>query len=305
MLLALMLLAYAVSAIQLSNDANKFNIDFEFLGPPIAKNLQLAFKKSAEKWTKIITRDYATSYCFIEGTTQCGITFTKSFCVDDVLIFVKVKPIDGKGGVLAQAGPCYWDELGKPRLGVMYFDVKDAQQLRQTGRWTRVVMHEMGHVLGLGSAAWDMFNLKTPQNAKPPYYYLGKHGNEGNLRVGGPGPYVQLEDSAGVGTDGSHWKESIYGDELMTGFISEKKIKMPLSLLTVKALQDLGYEVDESMAEPYHVTANRQQNAKKTRLQLGNDYIFFPRNMHNGGQRSYAKPGREEEFTLALRKSKE
>ena len=51
----------------------------------------------------------------------------------------------------------------------------------------------------------------------------------------------------GAGTAGSHWRESVLGDELMTGWISGTS--QPLSRATVASLGDLGYAVDLSRAE--------------------------------------------------------
>ncbi|KAH9252247.1 hypothetical protein BASA81_009849 [Batrachochytrium salamandrivorans] len=289
---------WLASAAKLSGNGKRFNIDLQFRGQRIPKQLKSAFPSAAKRWTSVITKDYATSFCFFRGTTSCGVKFTQTMCVDDLLIFIQVKKIDGLGGVLAQAGPCFWDELGKARLGIMYFDVADANSLWKTKRWESVVLHEMGHVLGLGSLAWDLFDLRTSND---PYLYLGAQGNLGNRAVGGPEPQAILEDVGESSTVGSHWKESVYGNELMTGYVAKPRVKMPLSLLTVKALQDLGYEVDETKADPYQV---KPVNAKRTKnshdkLSLGNDMLkFTPNNRRRlalEGE-SIIKTGREQDY---------
>lgn len=284
---------------KLSRDEKRFNIDLQFRGQRIPKQLKSAFPSAVKRWTSVITKDYATSFCFFRGTSPCGIKFAQTTCVDDLMVFVQVKKIDGLGGVLAQAGPCFWDELGRARLGIMYFDVADATALWRTKRWDSVVLHEMGHVLGLGSLAWDLFDLRT---SRDPYLYLGAQGNLGNKAVGGPLPQALLEDVGASSTVGSHWRESVYGDELMTGYVAKPRVKMPLSLLTVKALQDLGYQVDETKADAYRV---KPASAKRTRtspdkLSFGNDLLtFIPnprlrRRLTEG--ESMVKPGREQDY---------
>ena len=49
-----------------------------------------------------------------------------------------------------------------------------------------------------------------------------------------------------------HWRESVMGGELMTGYISF--IGNPLSTITVGSLSDLGYTVSYLNADPYTVS---------------------------------------------------
>jgi hypothetical protein len=61
---------------------------------------------------------------------------------------------------------------------------------------------------------------------------------------------VPVEGSAGGdGTVNSHWRESVFGNELMTGFINAGK--NPLSIMTIRSLEDLGYVVDTTAADPF------------------------------------------------------
>ena len=50
----------------------------------------------------------------------------------------------------------------------------------------------------------------------------------------------------------SHWRESVFGDEMMTGFLSATY--QPVSELTIQAFRDLGYSVDASATDEF-VTA--------------------------------------------------
>ena len=54
--------------------------------------------------------------------------------------------------------------------------------------------------------------------------------------------------SDGSGTAGVHWSEAVFGNELMTGYISGTPD--PLSSLTIAALRDLGYSVIEATNGP-------------------------------------------------------
>ena len=64
---------------------------------------------------------------------------------------------------------------------------------------------------------------------------------------------IPLEKNGGSGTAGSHWAESVFGDELMTGYANTS---MPVSKMTIGAIQDLGYTVDYSKADFYTLAGN-------------------------------------------------
>jgi hypothetical protein len=65
----------------------------------------------------------------------------------------------------------------------------------------------------------------------------------------GNSPQVPVENSGGLGTVATHWREQVFGNELMTGFIAAQG--NPLSRITLGSLQDLGYSVVVQAADPY------------------------------------------------------
>lgn len=52
---------------------------------------------------------------------------------------------------------------------------------------------------------------------------------------------------SGVGSRDSHWRESVFGNELMSPFISGSN--NPISRVTVASLADLGYTVNMNAAD--------------------------------------------------------
>lgn len=64
----------------------------------------------------------------------------------------------------------------------------------------------------------------------------------------GPRP-VPVENTGGPGTADGHWREGIFRNELMTGFVSTAG--NPLSRTTVASLADIGYQVDLDAADPF------------------------------------------------------
>ncbi len=66
---------------------------------------------------------------------------------------------------------------------------------------------------------------------------------------GGASKRVPVENTGGPGTRGGHWREAVFRNELMSGFIATPD--NPISRMTVASLQDLGYDVNPDAAEPY------------------------------------------------------
>jgi len=141
----------------------------------------------------------------------------------------------------------------------------------------------MGHVLGIGSL-WQIFGLlKNPSTAgSPPLdtYFSGLNAIEGFNAIGGStytgGQKVPVENMFSSGTINGHWRESVFANELMTGFIN--KGSNPLSVVTVRSLADLGYTVNANGADPFQLTLSLQALSATVSSQraYGDDVIRGP-----------------------------
>jgi hypothetical protein len=231
-----------------------YKIEVRFLGGLSAAQ-KSAFKKAADRWSKVIVGDLPS--VVVGGEV-----------IDDLLIEAQGVPIDGVNGILGQAGPTNLRpaSAGKaallPAKGIMSFDAADLDSMEANGTLLDVITHEMGHVIGIGTI-WDLKGLLDGAGSDNPTF-TGKNAKKafGALRGTGPKP-VPVENTGNPGTRDSHWRESLFLNELMSGFISEAD--NPLSRLTVASLQDLGYEVDMSAAEAFSLP-NLQSMAERGAL---------------------------------------
>jgi hypothetical protein len=223
-----------------------------------------AFQNAATKWAQVITGDVADVSGSVPAGT-CGSTQPAlNMNFDDLVIFAAIQEIDGPGQVLGSAGPCLIRTTGSlPILGIMRFDAADVADLEAGGSFGSVILHEMGHVLGIGTL-WPTFGLLqnasssgTPRDT----WYSGTNGLAGFDAIGGAsytaGLKVPVENGGGAGTMNSHWRESVLGRELMTGFLNSGGSN-PLSMLTVRSLSDLGYTVNTAAAESFSVSFSVQ-----------------------------------------------
>lgn len=82
-------------------------------------------------------------------------------------------------------------------------------------------------------------------------------------------PPVELDGEPDDGTYGSHWDEDCLQNEFMTGFFGDDEGKSnPISALTIASMKDIGYEVNETVADDYDgddTTCCTSQSLRRTR----------------------------------------
>ncbi len=241
-----------------------------------------AFTEARLRWESVIFGDVEDGL-LQTSAGDCGADSPAvDRIIDDVLILVSLEPIDGPGGVLAGAGPCYIRDPGDLTiLGTMFFDTDDLAMLEADGFLTDVVRHEMGHVLGFGTL-WSFQGLLAgaslpPDNGTDPHF-TGNQGREAFELTGGAtytaGLKVPVENTGGEGTADSHWRESVFDNELMTGFIGAGV--NPLSIVTLASLADQGYLVNLAGADTYSLVQALRAFGSQPKLQLKNDIVRRP-----------------------------
>jgi hypothetical protein len=240
------------------------------------------FETSSARWSTAITGD-VPDLTFPIAAGTCGSNPAANFTYDDLVIFAAVTDIDGPGGVLGQAGPCFVRNGSRiPVAGTMQFDNADLLSLESSNRLGAVILHEMGHVLGIGTL-WTTFGLladATPDTATVPRdtYYTGPEGLAGFEAIGGSlyvGRKVPVENTGGPGTRNGHWREAVLRNELMTGFLNAGS--NPMSVLTIRSLADLGYMVNPGAADPFSLTfALRDDGGSEAGIKLHDDVLDLP-----------------------------
>jgi subtilisin-like proprotein convertase family protein len=213
-----------------------FVIDVRFKGG-LTSAQQAAFTTAATRWSRIITADVPS--VIVDGET-----------IDDLVIDASGAAIDGPQGILGQAGPTQLRPGSfLPAAGVMEFDTADLAMMEADGSLVSVITHEMGHVLGFGTN-WDELGLRQGAGTSNPTFTGANAMREfATLSKGAGTRAVPLANVGGPGTRDAHWREAVFGNELLTGFLNDGP--NPLSRLTIAALQDMGYEVSYAAADAY------------------------------------------------------
>jgi hypothetical protein len=256
-----------------------FAIELQFLSG-VTTAQQQAFVHAQNRWQGLIVGDVPN----VQLTTtagQCGSNSPAlNRTVDDVLILVTFQAIDGAGGVLAQSGPCFVRTGSRiPVLGLMKLDTADLDMLQSSGLLSAVIVHEMGHVLGYGTIWTDLNLLADPSlSGGTDPHFTGTQAIAAFNFVGGSSyiasAKVPVENTGGAGTADAHWRESVFGNELMTGFVDAST--NPLSRVTVASMTDLGYNVNLQGADPYTLAPGLRAFAHGPRVELKNDLVRLP-----------------------------
>ena len=234
--------------------AGAFSITIRWLASGTLRQQQ-AVTSAAARWESIISSDLSSIPMTAPAATCFSTQPAINEMVDDVLIFVELVSIDGAGKVLGEAGPCYVrSDDGLPVVGHLKLDTADLQQMETYGTLDDVVLHEMGHILGIGTL-WSDRNLLLGVGTPDPTF-TGLGAVAAYNMLGGPGASVPVENTGTDGTRDGHWRESVFGNELMTGYIGGTP--NPVSALTIASLQDLGYGANPNAASGYTLGGSSQ-----------------------------------------------
>jgi len=219
-----------------------FNIQFGFDG--LTASQISTVEQAADKWQHIIIGDLPSTSFIPTGSTT-------PVTVDDVLMDVTAFSIDGVGTILGGSAPdVFRSGSFLPIHGDIIFDSDDLLETQAAGELYSTALHEMAHVLGFGSIWADKGLLDTTDPNDPEFtgaQAVAAYNSIFNLNPAATG--VPVEDIGGSGTADSHWRETVLGNELMTGFLNDGD--NPLSIITIASMADLGYTVNFNAADPY------------------------------------------------------
>jgi hypothetical protein len=255
-----------LSALPLGTTQAASLINLSFSGPMGAIEQQ-TFIDAAAYWNSVIT-----GYDLVSDAN--GNPTPHSLTINASIPF-----IDGVNGILGSAGPdtaTYYDNdpfspnptiaLYYATTGSMEFDSADVAALVANNTFYGVVLHEMAHVLGIGTlwtfnnnvngTTYNLYTAGSGQYTGP--NALAKYQTEFNQPLA---TFVPVELGGGGGTANGHWNENDFGigttgivslsngqdfsNELMTGWASGTFF---VSETTLGGLDDLGYIVDYSKA---------------------------------------------------------
>lgn len=276
-------------------EVESYDIDVVFIEHGSAEQDNVVLD-AAKRWESVIVQG-VTDIDLASNPIGAGQCATGSPIVDDIVddvrMFVRIDSIDGPGKILARAGPCFsritrfegYPDIPRSVIaGAMEFDEDDLNRLAAQGILVSTVLHEMGHVLGFGTM-WDRFDLLEDHsvggNPNADTHFTGPLATRAFERSGGRnyrgGAIVPVESGGTRGSADSHWRESVFENELMTPFLSAGI--EPFSVITIESMADLGFSVDPTVADSYRI-ANASGAGRavdpESMIDLSNDIADYP-----------------------------
>ena len=241
-----------------------YDIEIEHVTSSLLTDSQReAFERAEQFWERAITGNLSWTTLSRSALVQC---LTRNDIsgdvpgervVDDLLIYVEIKEIDGVAGVFGGAGPCRIRVANSlPAVGVMFFDIADLDRMEANGHLEDTIVHEMAHVLGFGTLWEHLGLLRDParEGQSANTHFTGDAAKAAFDEIRGnnytDSDLVPVEHQGGEGVWNGHWRELVFRSELMTPF--PDRGPNPLSVVSLASMVDIGYEgVDYSVAEEY------------------------------------------------------
>ena len=165
----------------------------------------------------------------------------------DLFIFVRFESFPKGSNVLASAGPIAFSPgTGQPLAGMVNINLNANYSIGNSMKYFEgIILHEFTHILGFNSGHFtnyfhnyiikeDCYGIKSAFiNSTRVLKVARKYFNCNSLDG------VQLENSGGDGTFGSHWEARILLGEYMNGVIHTPE--QVISEFTLAVLEDSGY----------------------------------------------------------------
>ncbi|MBI4539705.1 MAG: Ig-like domain-containing protein [Gemmatimonadetes bacterium] len=251
-----------------------YDIEVRYVGS-VGASVQAVVNSGVSRWTRAVTGELPDIPVSLTAGTCAGVAYPAlNETVDDLLVFVQVVSIDGPGSTLATGGPCLIRTVERLSvIGGIRVDTGDLSRMESEGTLNDVVLHELGHVIGIGSL-WGQFGLLVGAGTEDPYFSGANAIASFRAAGGSHASGVPVENTGGSGTRDAHWREAVLRNELMTGVIDIGG--NPLSAISIASLRDIGYTVNLAAADPYAVPSPALAAAPGVIIELRDDVIWGP-----------------------------
>lgn len=226
-------------------DLPGFQISLNYLDPNLKPAWKSEVGRAAATWSRVITGDVP------------GVTYQGRF-IDDFEISVRVEAISPRLLGYARTLESRPGVGGLPFLGEM---VMNSLYADQPGFYDTMT-HEIAHALGFNPTMWTGMGLSGGTVANP--LFLGRNAlREFNAAFGRSDLGVPLYNigQPGDGSYGAHWRDSVFGNELMVSASDPAATNIPLSRITIGQFADIGYTVNYAAANSYSPPSSLSQQA--------------------------------------------
>ena len=248
-----------------------------------ARELRSRILAQADRWARIVDGSDLEDIEWGPGTIGCGgLQYDHQYEVlDDVFVMVSVHDFNEGPGTGVRTSVCGYRESSKlPLVGAIILDVEGVPQ----GQVDDLILHAFGHMLGFGRS-WRRLGLLHDSSRDTPgadTHFEGERAIAAFVAAGGAnylGARVPVENDPNGGTMDDHWRESVFGTELMSSGL-RRGVADQLSAITIQSLADIGYTVDVEEADGFVLPAGYNASASASEdghvIDLSGDVVAVP-----------------------------
>ena len=235
----------------------------------------------ADRWARIVQGNDLEDIEWEPGIIRCGgLEYNyQNDVLDDLFVMVAVQDFDGGPGGGVRTTVCGYRNSSKlPLIGAIKIDLDG----RERGEVDDLILHGFGHMLGFGYAwKWqDLLRNSSKEDPGADTHFVGANAIAAFVAAGGTsyqGPKVPVENDRTYGSVDIHWRESVFGTELMTSVLQAGRDA--LSVITIQSLADIGYTVDVEAADAYilpDASASASAPGRRHAIDLSGDVVNGP-----------------------------
>ena len=265
-----------------SDPPHSFQFDIALVNER-AYELRSQVQAQADRWARIVEGSDLEDIEWEPGIVRCGgleYDFQKDV-LDDLLLLVSVEDLDDGPRAGSTLTFCGYRESSKlPMIGALKLDIDRVPR----GDVNEMILHGLGHLLGLSAFSWERLGLlRDPSHNNPgaDAHFVGPKATAAFVSAGGAsyqGAKVPVENDPTYGTVDDHWRESVFGNELMTTSLAAGTDY--LSAITIQSLADIGYTVNLEEADrfilPERSSAAASAADGRNAIDLSDDVVIGP-----------------------------
>ena len=262
--------------------SHRFQFDIALVNQG-ARELRAQVLAQADRWARVVQGSNLEDIEWEPGTISCGgleYDFQKDV-LDDLLLMVAVVDLNNGPGAGVRITNCGYRESSKlPVIGALKLDIDGLAR----GDVNELILHGFGHLLGLSGSTWtrlDLLRNSSYQTQGADTHFVGPKAIAAFVSAGGAnyqGARVPVENEPTYGTVDGHWRESVFGDELMTTILAAGTDY--LSAITIQSLADIGYTVNLEEADRFILPERSNSSARAAEglhaIDLSDDVVTGP-----------------------------
>ncbi len=230
----------------------ELEVDLRFFGESLTDQQKTIYTDAIARIRAAVVGPLGPAELSSVGAGPCGFSElpAPTGTTNGIVIYAGAKYLDGVDGILGYGRICNTRSTTDSRtaIGAIVLDMADINLTPNDMRL--VAVHEVFHVLGFGH--WEERGLLTGYNTSS-VAYIGAGGVAGCKAIGGVqtcASAVPVQNVGGGGERNSHWRDQVFGTELMT---ASWKASPRLSVMTIRSMEDLGYIVNPLAADPFAI----------------------------------------------------